>query len=145
MAIAQMNWGKMRYDQDDLRMKEFIDSLPHVYADAERRPGFIWRIPDEEGAKQLKSLGFGDRTSATVSVWRDVSSLRDYTFNKSHGIYFDRRAEWFEKVDGPQLVIWEVDSDARPDFAKAFKKLKELEENGPTDRVFGWPQSNQVK
>ena len=34
---------------------------------------------------------------ATVSVWRSVGEIRDYTFNSEHGAFLQRAAEWFEK------------------------------------------------
>jgi hypothetical protein len=72
MAIAQMNWGRMKYPVDDPRLKEFLDSLHEVYRLAEAHPGFLWRIPDETIASQLKVSGFDSRISATVSLWRSL-------------------------------------------------------------------------
>ena len=140
MPIAQMNWGRMRFPPTDLRLQEFLDSLSSVYAIAEKHPGFIWRISDDEASAQLNRLGFDDRMSATISVWSDVEHLHDYTFATIHGDYLDRRAEWFEEVDGPQLVIWNVQADARPGFPEAFERLEHLKANGPSDFAQGWPR-----
>ncbi len=140
MAIAQMNWGRMKHAPDDPRLSEFMASLDEVYALAEAHPGFIWRIPDDAAATGLAALGYDNRISATVSVWTDVHSLRDYTFNSLHGTYLERKSEWFEVVDGPQLVIWDVATDARPDFAEAFAKLDNLRAHGDTPEAYGWPK-----
>ncbi len=35
MAIAQMNWGRMKFAPDDPRLSEFMSSLGKVYALAE--------------------------------------------------------------------------------------------------------------
>ena len=141
MAIAQMNWGRMRYAPDDPRLAEFMGALDAVYGLAEAHPGFIWRMPDDAVALQLPALGFDDRVSATVSVWRSVGDLRDYTFNSRHGGFLDRKAEWFEAVEGPQLVIWDVDVDARPDFAEAFARLDHLRRHGDGAHARGWAGS----
>ena len=53
MAIAQMNWGTLKYPLEDERMIEFSNSISTIYSLAEDHPGFIWRIPDEETKKQL--------------------------------------------------------------------------------------------
>jgi len=141
MAIAQMSWGRMRHDPDDARVKEFMDSLATVYADAGAHPGFIWRMDDTEAAKQVSDLGFDTRMAATVSVWKDVEALFDYSFSGRHGQYFDRRKDWFETVEGPQLVIWNVAAGDRPDFVEAFERLEMLKTQGPTEAAFGWPDS----
>lgn len=138
MAIAQMNWGRLLYPLSDPRMAEFDASLAHVYDLAERHPGFIWRIPDAAAGAELQELGLGERMSATVSVWRDVEALKDYTFNSAHGEYLRRADEWFEKVDGPQLVIWEVVPSCQPSFAEAFDRLEMLNTRGPTKDAYGW-------
>lgn len=139
MPIAQMNWGRMKYPADDPRLRDFLDSLAEVYGFAERHPGFIWRIADGAIAAELKAHGFDDRMSATVSVWKSVDDLSDYTFNSMHGRYLDRRSEWFETVDGPQLIIWDVEDDDRPTFAEAWARLTALRRQGPSDRGRGWP------
>ena len=138
MAIAQMNWGRMKYPADDPRVKEFLDSLEEVYRLAESHSGFLWRIPDETIAAQLKASGFDNRISATVSVWKSLEDLHDYTFNSLHGAYLKRTSEWFEPVEGPQLIVWDVEDDATPSFFEAWERLQYLKQNGPSERGYGW-------
>jgi hypothetical protein len=138
MTIAQMSWGRMKYPVDDPRLKEFLDSLSEVYRLAEEHKGFLWRIPDEVIASELNASGFDNRMSATVSVWKSLEDLHDYTFNSLHGAYLKRTSEWFEKVDGPQLVVWDVEEGARPSFFEAWERLQDLKQNGPSHRGYGW-------
>jgi len=142
MAIAQMNWGRMKFAPNDARAREFMGSLATVYELAEQHPGFIWRIPDGVIASELSSKGFDNRMSATVSVWQGVEALRDYTFNTMHGAFLNRTSEWFEKVEGPQLVIWAVNADSRPSFLDAWDRLQHLKLNGPSEKGYGWPAQN---
>ena len=81
MAIAQMNWGRLLHPLSDPRMEEFAAALAHVYHLAETHDGFVWRVPDDAAASQLGSLGFDDKTSATVSVWDSVDALREIRQN----------------------------------------------------------------
>ena len=111
-----MNWGRLRYSLKDKRMIEFRDSLNEIYSIAENHHGFIWRISDSDSESQLANLGFDEFISSTLSVWRDIESLRDYTYNSLHGVYLKRSSEWFKKVDGPQLVIWHVENNTKPSF-----------------------------
>lgn len=133
MAIAQMNWGQMRYPLSDPRMKEFADQLDAVYQLAEDAPGFVWRIGADQLAAELADLGYDDKTSATVSVWQSIGGLRQYTYEGAHSMYLNRSQEWFKNVDGPQLVIWQVESDSQPSFFDAQKRLDHLKQHGPTD------------
>ena len=136
--IAQMNWGRMRYEPGDPRLATFEDSLDEVYKLAEQSLGFIWRIPDDHITAALLTCGFDQRTSATVSVWQTYADLRRYTFQSLHGQFLDRRNTWFEQVEGPQLVIWNVPPDARPSFQEALQRLEHLKTNGPSSHAFGW-------
>lgn len=140
MAIAQMNWGRMLYPLDDPRMKEFAEHLDEVYRLAEQVSGFFWRIDANQLAQEMSELGDDGKTSATVSVWDSISDLHDYTFQGQHGIYLGRAQEWFEVVEGPQLVMWSVEKDAKPSFMDAQKRLDYLEEHGSSDYAYGWPK-----
>ncbi|WP_420797409.1 DUF3291 domain-containing protein [Aminobacter anthyllidis] len=42
---------------------------------AQDHPGFLWRIPDETIASEIKASGFDNRMSATVSVWKRLEDL----------------------------------------------------------------------
>ena len=138
MAIAQMNWGRLKYLLEDKRMTEFSKSLNKVYGLAENHPGFIWRISDNQSAAQLADLGFDKLISSTVSVWKDIESLEDYTYKSLHGFYLKRSSEWFQKIDGPQLVIWNVESDNQPTFKESFDRLEHLKNKGPTNYAYAW-------
>ena len=138
MAIAQMNWGRLKFSLEDKRMKEFTESLNEVYSLAENHPGFIWRIPDNQSESQLSNLGFNKLISSTVSVWENITSLKEYTYNSLHGFYLKRSSEWFEKIDGPQLVIWHVEKSDQPTFKESFKRLNYLKNNGASDYAYGW-------
>ena len=103
-------------------MFKFAESLNEVYILAENHSGFIWRISDKESESQLSDLGFDKLISSTVSVWTDIESLKEYTYNSLHGTYLKRSSEWFQKIDGPQLVIWNVESDDKPTYKESFEK-----------------------
>ena len=139
MVVAQMNWARLRYAPADQRMAEFSLALSKVFAIAEAHEGFIWRISDADAEAELAALGHDERMSATVSVWQSIDDLHDYTFSSLHGEYLGRKNEWFENVEGPQLVIWNIDAQGRPTFHQAFKRLEYLKRNGDSAFAQGWP------
>ncbi len=135
--IAEFNYGRMRWPLDDARMQEFADDLERVYGLAAAADGFAWRIGDEDMAEGLARHGYDALTSATVSVWRDVDSLKAFTYKGAHGHYLDRTLEWFEVIDPPQVVIWPVEQGHQPSVDEALERLVDLKENGPSERAFG--------
>ncbi|MGI9487560.1 MAG: DUF3291 domain-containing protein [Geminicoccaceae bacterium] len=139
MAIAQMNWGRLKYSPIDHRLADFNSALSIVYKLAEAHKGFIWRVPDADAAAELLALGHDERMSATVSVWRSIDDLHDFTFAGLHGDFLRRKNEWFEAVEEPQLAIWNVDHLERPSFRQAFERLEHLKQNGDGAFVQGWP------
>ena len=133
-----MNWGRMLYPLDDPRMKEFADRLDAVYRLAEEAPGFIWRIDEAQLTADLSKLGCDSLTSATVSTWRTMDDLKRYTYETEHGEFLKRTSEWFEAVEGPQLVIWPVEPSERPSFIEAQGRLEHLKIHGSSDYAHGW-------
>jgi len=136
--IAQFNFGRMRWPAEDPRMAGFVGALDQVFALADTARGFVRRIDDAEIARGLAAAGFDPRTSATVSVWRDLESLRSYTFDTVHGTHLTRAAEWFEKSASPQLVIWPCAENSHPNVREALARLDDLRQYGPSERAFGW-------
>ncbi|MGB0506592.1 MAG: DUF3291 domain-containing protein, partial [Pikeienuella sp.] len=85
--LAQFNIATARWPLDDPRMAGFIDAVPAVNALAERSDGFIWRLIDEDGPDApVFSPEYGDRSllTLTLSAWRDIESLRAFTWNTVH-------------------------------------------------------------
>lgn len=47
--LAQINIGRLRFPLEDPRMLEFERALDPINEIAERSPGFVWRLKDEQG------------------------------------------------------------------------------------------------
>ncbi len=136
MAIGQFNIARALYPLDDKRMAGFKDNIQRINGIAERTPGFVWRLLDEDGPDAPKFPG-DPRMTFTLSVWTDVQSLSRFTWNTLHKRFRQRRAEWFEPMSTRYLVMWPIEDAHRPDGTEALDRLAELERTGPTDRVFG--------
>ncbi len=138
MAIAQMNWGRLKHPIQHKKMREFKDSLDNIYSLAENHRGFLWRISDNQAELQLADLGFDKLISATVSVWESIELLKEYTYESLHGFYLKKSSEWFETLDEPRLVIWDVNINAQPTFSESFRRLNYLKIHGSSDYAYGW-------
>jgi hypothetical protein len=136
--LAQLNIGRLRYPTDDPRMADFMNNLDLVNGLAERSMGFIWRLKDDSGnATNIRP--FPDpRMAVNMSVWESVEALERFVYLTLHKRFYDRREEWFEKLDGPHSVMWWVAAGHRPTLAEAKARLEHLTAHGPSDRAFGW-------
>ncbi|MEJ6392261.1 DUF3291 domain-containing protein [Gymnodinialimonas sp. 2305UL16-5] len=143
MHLAEFNIGILKYDWDDPRVADFADNLDRVFALAERSPGYVWQMgEDEMDAAQLEPggvLGGNPRTASTLSVWESLTALEHFVWRTVHKRFYDRRAEWYDPADQPtRLVMWWVDADHRPTIAEAAARLAKLTRDGDTDDAFGW-------
>lgn len=136
-AIAEFNFGRLRYDWTDKRVQPFVEGLERVNRLAERSPGFIWRMLDDEmEAAQLGPTLSDDRVASTLSVWRSVEDLRKFVFDTLHGSFLKRGSEWFEESDSPRYVIWPVNPDHRPSVEEGLEKIRHLEKHGASATCF---------
>ena len=136
MHIAQMNVGTARYDLDHPGMADFMNNLDRVNALAETTPGFVWRLTGEgNNATDIKPTD-NPRFIVNMSVWRSIGALFDYVYRSDHRNFMVRRREWFEKPEGPYLVLWWIEQDHTPTVAEGLARLRHLIEHGPTPYAF---------
>ena len=139
MHLAQLNIGRIRYEIGDPRMAGFADNLALVNGLAERTPGFVWRYQDASGnATDNRPFAGDPRMAINLSVWESIETLEQYVWQTVHKRFYGRRAEWFEHLEGPYVVMWRVAAGHRPTVEEAIERLEHLKRNGPTDHAFGW-------
>lgn len=136
MPFAQFNIARARWPLEDHRMAGFTQTIDRMNAIAARSDGYLWRLIDEDGPDAPKFPG-DPRMTFTLSVWRDVESLRMFTWNTIHKRFRERREEWFEPLGTVYLAIWPIAATHRPDGEEALAMLQRLRQEGPSDTVFG--------
>ncbi|MEL6873538.1 MAG: DUF3291 domain-containing protein [Pseudomonadota bacterium] len=57
-----------------------------------------------------------------------------------HAQFYRKRANWFQPMDKPHFVMWWVPAGHRPTIDEAAERLADLQENGPSERAFGWAE-----
>lgn len=138
--LAQLNVGRLLAPPGDPRVAEFIDNLDRVNAVAERMAGFVWRLQSDTGnATDLRFEG-DPNTIMNMSVWSDPEALQAYVFQTIHAQFYRKRANWFQPMDKPHFVMWWVPAGHRPTIDEAAERLADLQENGPSERAFGWAE-----
>jgi hypothetical protein len=146
MHIAELNIGRLRYPLNDPRIADFVDNLARVNEMAERMTGFVWRLKGEDPGNALDVRPFADPTMAVnMSVWETVADLENFVWKTVHQRFYNRKAEWFEKLQSHHLVMWYVAEGQVPTLADAEERLHHLEAHGNTDFAFDWSHLEHVK
>lgn len=134
LVLAQFDVVKMRYPKDDPRMDGFFRSAPHVNNLAENHPGYIWRERDDE--PELAEKLFGPGHLYTISTWNNFQCLSDFLYRSPHIAFIKAGHAWFDRMAGPHVVLWWIDSGHRPTLQEAYEKLTLLKEKGPGSDAF---------
>ncbi len=147
MHIAELNVGKLLYPVDDPRLADFVDNLGRVNAMAERMPGFVWRLTGEiRDDHALDVHGLSDPTLVVnMSVWETVEQLEAFVWKTVHQRFYNRKAEWFEKMASHHFVMWFVEEGHTPLLAEAEDRLNHLNVHGNSDFAFDWSHLEHVK
>ncbi len=129
--VAQINVAKLRHPLDHAAMAAFVALLDVVNAEAERAPGFVWRLKDDNGnATAFRPLGIDHLIS--MSVWKSIGSLERFVYkNARHADVLRQRAEWFVRSDEPTSCLWWQEVDTVPTVDEGLVRLEQLKMFGP--------------
>lgn len=143
--LAQVNIARVRAPLTDPLMADFINGLERINGLADAAPGFIWRLKTESGdATSIRAFG-DDRIIVNMSVWESVDALFQFAYASDHVDFFRRRAEWFEKMSVPSVVMWWIRAGHTPTTAEAEQKHTHLIEHGATPQAFTFKQRFTVE
>jgi len=131
MPWGEFNIARARWPLDDPRMSGFVDAVPVLNGLAERTPGFLWRLIDDDIAHR-ELFADDPRMTLTLSLWQDLDSLRHFTWSTLHKRFRLRTAEWFEPLGTRYLVVWDVPEGHLPTPREAMDNLEALRASGPT-------------
>lgn len=134
--LAQVNIARLKAPLDSPQLKDFVDNLDPVNADAEAADGYVWRLKGDAGDATDVSV-FGDEwLIINLTMWRDTNALTAYMYQGRHREMLARRREWFERVQEAMTALWWVPAGHRPTVAEAESRLLHLRTNGPTPYAF---------
>jgi hypothetical protein len=134
--LAQVNIARLKAPLDSPQLKDFVDGLDPVNADADAADGFVWRLQGDSGnATDVPVLG-DDWLIVNLTVWRDVDALTAFMYRGRHREMLARRREWFEKLQEAVTALWWVPAGHRPTVAEAEERLLHLRAHGPTPHAF---------
>ena len=148
--LAELNIAHLKDRLDSPLLADFVAALDEVNTAADAADGFIWRLKEEADDTSQASGGAGNATDfrpfgpdfiVTLSLWRDVASLRRYMLGNPHQPIMARRTQWFHRMTGPHLVMWWVPAGHIPSLSEAAKKLQQIADYGPSQDAFDFNMS----
>jgi len=134
--LAQLNIGRTVAPLDTPQLADFMAWLDAINAIADTSPGFVWRLQGESGNNTDLKVGDDPLFIVNMSVWDSLEALHAFTYRSDHKAVFARRYEWFERADGPSMVLWWVPAGSTPTVDDALARLNLLAERGPTADAF---------
>lgn len=91
----------------------------------------------EEGSADATGLRpFGEEVIVNFSVWRDVDSLRDFTYRTVHVELLRRRREWFHRFESVSVALRWIPAGTVPTLQEAGKRVELLRDKGSCPEVF---------
>ena len=103
--LAQFNTARLRMPLDDPSMAEFVAGFELMNALADRSPGFVWRLADEDADNATGTRPIAPDMIVTMSVWESLEALRAYTYQSGHLEYLRRRRDWFHPHALPASLV----------------------------------------
>lgn len=136
--LAQLNIAKMKFPLNDPQMADFVNNLDRINGIAESAEGFIWRLKDEQNNATSIKIYNDDFLIVNMSVWKDIDSLFQFTYQTAHVEIFKRRKEWFEKMAEMHMCMWYTSPNYLPSVQDAQERLDHLRNHGETPFSFSF-------
>ena len=135
-VIAQANVAWLRWPLDSPKLDEFHANLGLVNAAARESAGFIWAPPTTTGDYTSIRVFDDPRILFNMSLWESIEDLYRFTYSGSHAQLFRKRATWFARPPKEPLVMWWIESFARPSVSEACERLELLWNSGAGPMAF---------
>ena len=138
--LCHLNIGPARAPLTDPQMSGFVAKLDEINQLAYQSPGFVWHLQiDINNPEDLAMYG-EPGWLFNLSVWESVEALSQYVYHSGHLKVMQMRSQWFQKMEGPNYVLWWLPVDQLPTLEEAKIRLAHLTANGPTPYAFTFKQ-----
>ncbi|MBT8303996.1 MAG: DUF3291 domain-containing protein [Bacteroidia bacterium] len=136
--IAQLNLARMIAPIDSPIMADFVNNLDRINNLAENSIGFVWRLKGEEENATTLRVFSDEFLIINMSVWDNLNSLFEFTYNTDHVGIMKRKKEWFSKMKEMHMVLWYIKEGDTPSPDEAKERLAYLREHGETPHAFSF-------
>jgi len=140
--LAQINVARMHFENIEApAMESFRKQLDSINAQAERTPGFVWRLKDDTNNAMAYDPYDDPQIIVNISVWETITALKDFTYHTAHAGLIRQRKEWFQAFGKAYYALWWITKGTHPSLKEAQQRLEYLQENGPTPHSFDFKQT----
>lgn len=139
--LAQVNVGRLRAPLSDPLMADYIAFRPIMDELARNSPGFIWRRGGPGSSAKETDLYEDPMIIANVSVWSGLEEYANFVYRSQHLEVLKRRAEWFQRFDGPYVALWWIIPGCFPSAEEARERLEYLRTYGETPYAFSFKKA----
>ncbi|HEY9194906.1 MAG TPA: DUF3291 domain-containing protein [Mucilaginibacter sp.] len=143
--LAQLNIGKILAPIDSPVMAEFVANLDPINSLAEKSPGFVWRLKEDNNNATSIKVYDDDFIIVNMSVWENADALFQFVYQSQHTEYVKRRKEWFEKMPEMYMALWYVPAGHAPTVQEAVERLNYLRKHGETPYAFSFKKRFTVE
>jgi len=137
--LAQLNIAESVYPMTDPLMDSFTGRIDVINAMADRSPGFVWRLTDEDdavdGALSVRLPG-DETTLVNMSVWENIESLFGFVYKTAHAKVISTNREKFKNLINSHMVLWWVLEGHIPTLSEAKARLDHLRKHGSSPKAF---------
>lgn len=136
--------GAFNYDNEFVRV--FMAILPRIFSDADQFEGLQWhahgiRQPNGVWLNLDKVFPYpedqGTPEVCTMAGWKDVETLRDFTYNgKTHPPSMRRLSQHIDRSSGAGFVLWWAPRGQRFTLEEGWERLQKLRQHGPSPEAF---------
>ncbi|MBS0375056.1 MAG: DUF3291 domain-containing protein [Proteobacteria bacterium] len=147
MRIAFMTMVLLKAERASPAVAGFMERIAGAFAAAEALPGFVdrARVDPATGLYNWGVRGVpstfpvpdpGDRLAHTLSVWRDLESVAQYSYRGLHAEAVKRRGDWCVPPTWPTYYAWWIADDAWPTWEEGYRRFDRIHRHGPTAEAF---------
>ena len=134
--VAQINIARMLKPLDDPQMADFVNNLDRINALADAHKEFVWRLKGEEDNATAIHVFVDNMLIINMSIWKDKTSLFDFTYNSLHIEVLKRKKEWFMNMTDMHMALWYIPIGHIPTPDEAKARLAFLNTHGETPYAF---------
>ena len=138
--LAQLNVARAVAPFEDPVMRDFMDRLDEINHLGDSSPGFVWRLQGEGGTSTEIKVSDDPLYIVNLTVWESIEALHDFAYRSEHKSVFKRRFDWFERRAGASVCLWWQPAGTIPTVEDAERRLRHLDDHGPTPEAFTFKQ-----
>jgi len=135
LAFYTLALLKNEYTHPD--SKAFIRIAQQVFEKLPTTPGYISMLRRDEHTPAPSFVNKSvHRPTATLTVWKDLRSVFDFSYTGFHAAQIPRKHEWIEPAEMPAYIAWWIGDDEETSYEDAIRRFEYYLEHGNSPVAF---------